>query len=193
MRTTLRTVIVAASLAALALVGACGSKSTGTATPAPVPVKLTTQAQARSYCEALVPVYKSEWALDVKTRRARAIVTTSNAFSMAARFNDSFLPVSEQAQARLRAIDPPPLFRVAQRRLERCFALQSDFLYFVQDELRRANFTGTVDPVVFKAEMDRYIARIKAACRSWEVTLRTALKRSGVKETPRPLRRMILA
>jgi len=191
MRITFRIIAVATCLAALALVGACGSKPAATTTPAPVPVKLTAKAQATAYCKALLPVYRSEWALVVKIRKARAIVTTSNAFSMAARFNDTFLPLSDQARTRLAAITPPPLFRVAQRRLARVFALQSDFIYYVQSELRRGNFTGTVDPAVFKAGMDRYVARIKADCRQWEAALRIALRRSGVRETPRPLRQVL--
>ena len=191
MRITLRSIAVAACLASVASVGACGSKPTGTTTPTPAPLRPTAKTQAVAYCKALVPVYKSEWALDMKIKRARSIVTTSNAFSMAARFNDSFLPLSDQVRTRLAAIKPPPLFALAHRRLEKVCALQSDFLYFVQDELRRANFTGTVDPAAFKAEMDRYVARIKAGCRSWEVALRVALKRSGVSETPRPLRRIL--
>jgi len=191
MRTTLRIVAAAACLASLALVGACGSKPTGTTTSAAVPPTLTRQSQAETYCKALIPVYRTEWALYVKVKRFRSVVETTNAFSFAARINDSFLPLSDQGRTRLAAITPPPLFRAEHRRLERVFALQSDFLYFLQDEMQRANYTGTVDPTAFFARADRYVAQIKAACRVWEASLRIALKRSGVKKTPRPLRELM--
>jgi hypothetical protein len=192
MKTSLRTVAVVAGLASLALLGACGSKPSATATSAPVPpATLTAKSQATAYCKALVPVYRSEYALYVKVKRFQSVVVTSNAFSYAARIDDSYLPLSERAQARLAAIKPPATFLVAHRRLEKVFAVQSSLLYYLQDQLRRATFTGAVDLAAFKASCDRYVAQTKAACHAWEVALRAALERSGVKETPRPLRQML--
>ena len=192
MRTAFRIVAVAMCLASLALVGACGSKPSATATPtAPPPATLTAKSQAAAYCKALVPVYRSEHSLWIKFKRFRSVADSSNAFSLAARIDDSYLPLSERAQARLAAIEPPSTFLVAHRRLERIFAIQSDFLYFMRDNMRRATFTGAVDPATFLARGERYVTQIKVACRRWEAALRVALKRSGVSETPRPLRQML--
>ena len=194
MRVPARMLAVIVCLSFVALLGACGAKPSGTASPTSSPsITLTSKQRATAYCKALVPVFKEDRALWGKFKRFQTIVgTDTNAFSLAARINGSYLPAVEQMQARVAAITPPAGFRVAHGRLKKILAIENNVLYFVQDSLQRATYTQSFDLAAYRAQGDRYIARLKVACRQWVVALRAAVKRAGVTDTPRPLRQTLV-
>jgi hypothetical protein len=187
-RVTVRTVVAGVGLSLLALLAACGSGSPGSASPAPpLPKAEATRLQITAYGKALRPVVKADEALWRKISRVQALVgSNTNAFSMAARIDDSYLPALVQIQTRLAAIKAPPGFRTVQARLEQVCSVQNDFLFFLQDSLRRALYTHTAQPG-FPAAAQRYIARWKKAVREYDLAVRAAIKRSGVKVKPRLL------
>ena len=182
MRVTVRMVGIALCLSFVALLGACGSKPAGTAMPAPSPSKTQTiKLQAAAYFKSLAPVLKDNQALWVKFDKLPAqLGTATNAFSVAARINDSYLPAIEQIQARLAAIKPPPGFGVAHVRLEKTCAVENDLLYFLQDSLQRAVYTQTAPPG-FLATANRHLARLRKAISEYGIAVRAAARRSGVK------------
>ena len=138
--------------------------------PPRLPKAEATRLQITAYGKALRPVVKADEALWRKISRVQALVgSNTNAFSMAARIDDSYLPALVQIQTRLAAIKAPPGFRTVQARLEQVCSVQNDFLFFLQDSLRRALYTHTAQPGFAAAQ--RYIARWKKAVREYDLAV----------------------
>jgi hypothetical protein len=187
MRVTVRVVVIGMCLTCVALLGACGAKQAGTATPAPSPLKtLTAKQRANAYFKALLPVSTADDALSAKLAKQMAQLKNSNGFSCAAWLENTYRPAMQQIKARLVAIKPPSGFTVAHARLVQAFTLESDSSAFLRDAIRRAVYTHTVD-TGFLAEVDRYTARIKKLLRQYDVALKAAAKRAGVKVPPKLL------
>lgn len=181
MRVTVRMVVIGMCLLCVALLGACGSKPAGTATPTPSPSKtLTMQVRAATYFKTLMPVLNADQALWVKIAKLQARFGATNAFSLAARIDNEYLPAIEQVQARLAAVKPPPGFSVAHARLEVVCVIQNNFLSFLRDALVRAVHTHSVEPG-FSAEGDRYLAQLKKAILKFGTALQAAGKGAHVK------------
>jgi hypothetical protein len=179
MNVTVRSIVVAACLSCVALLGACGSQPAGTASPSPTPPKTQTpKLQATAYLKAVTSTLNSNpklWADSTKFMSRAA-----NGFSVAAKINNSYLPALEQMQAALASMDPPPVFRVAHARIRQLCATMDDTLYYLQDAIRHAVFTAALPPA-FSAAGRRYMARLKKETRESAAAIRTAARRSGVK------------
>ncbi len=181
MRVTVRVVVIGVCLSFVALLGACGSKPAATAaSTTSMSITPTIKVQAAAYFKALGPVLNADRALWVRFAKIPTGLDTTNAFSLVARINNTYLPAIEQIQTRLAAIKPPPGFHGAHARLEKACAVQSDLLYFLQDSIQRMLYTRTADPS-FSAKADRHMAQFKKALREYGIAVRAAAKRSGVK------------
>ena len=186
MRITVKLLVIGMCLSCVALLGACGSTSAGTAAPASSPAKTpTARAQATAYLKAIKPVVMADKALGERLGRFWNAVGATNAFSVAARIKESYLPALEQIQARLTAIKPPPGFRKVHARLEEVCAIENDMLNYCRDVLRRAVYTHTLEPG-FSTKMNRYFSRGENAIREFGIALRAAAKGLGLK-TPAQL------
>jgi hypothetical protein len=180
MRVTVRAIIVGACLGLVVLAGACGSKSAVTTSTTPAPAKtLTAKQQAIAYFKQLKPIARAEERAGKKLEET-PLSSYRNGFSAQARINNFALPVVKHMRTRLKAITPPPLFRVAHARLERECTILVNAFYDLQEAIEQAVFTGTVPPG-FDAKFERYSHRLEKLDRQCDAAMRAAAKRSGVK------------
>ena len=181
MRVAVKVVIIGMCLAGVALVGACASKSTGTASSTPSPPKLTPREQATAYFKQLTPVAKSHDAVSKKMKKLHlGLSSRDDAYSIAAAIKSSYLPAVEQVQGELAAVKPPPAFRAAHARLRKVIALEDDMLYFLWHALQDGVYAHTLESG-FENKVERYIARLDKTGRKYNVAMRAAAKRAGVK------------
>jgi hypothetical protein len=181
--------VIGLCLSCVTLAGACTSGSTGVVSPSPLlPKTQTPQQRAVEYFKELTPVLQVDRALSKKTAKLTGMELNDldDAFGVAGVIKSSYLPDIQRARQRLAAIEPPPEFRTAHRRLLRVWTGMYNALYFLQDSLRQAVFTHTLAPG-FEAKGERFMAHLRTATREYGAAMRAAARRSHVKVPARLL------